>query len=305
MNTPHKILGALVLGTTLMGCGARRATPAPQSQTQINNVLLESYRLIDHQRYDEAVQILESQISESPQSLDLHMAAASAYASKAGVKPVEFLRVAMTAASFIVKGKAKAEQTVAANIGTADVKTADVKEDKSENGQKLLQAAASFSKGSALAMEIFEELPVVSRDGEVLLREAIKQIGSLETQLRISDIRYRIVLRAIYLKSHLLHFNDKALPASQEVPYCLDEVVTLKKEIITVGKNLSLLFADLAASSHPDQVSQWKSASEDTAKVADLTAEVTADLAGLALILETFKDFAPFAKLQSKIGICQ
>lgn len=187
-----------------------------------NDEILKAYRLIDDQRTDEAIELLESSLRKNPNQYDQKVVLASAYAHKAGIK---------------VQKLVKAVQ-LSKNLKDLKKKLPD---------QSSRSLAALFMRLSK-ALSTFNAIPSVSVEQSEYLRHAIEILKSLEDQIRPHDAVYRAVLNIVLFK-HIFEQNlfgkgdDDDLASNARCRVDLDLVQSTVK---VLGQIMIEVFVDTA-----------------------------------------------------------
>jgi hypothetical protein len=231
----------LALFSLLTGCDNK------EKKHNRNDVLLESYRLIDEDREDEAIGLLDSRIEEfsddSPENLELKnlkVTLASAYAKKAGISIREI------GASF---SKIK-------NI--ADLKTENFQTSNATNGvDKNLSQFSNIILDTFKFVNTFSALPKVSQEKMPYLTHAVKILNSTNG-LDYTDRIYSALLKIILVKSMFespeLH---SILPyATKENETCVVKTFEFSEYLLRTSRILLSAVKDLEQS-YPDKKGQF------------------------------------------------
>jgi hypothetical protein len=337
MKRLYFTLTLAVVSLITFGCQplAGRASSGPMDR---QGAVLESYRLIDLGRQDEAVAMLESRLNENPNDLELRMAAASAFASKAGVKAADFVPVIVKAVDFSKSHRLRKESLAAAAAAsaaaaviaaTAGDQNPQASQSKSNNESKTAAAKAAFdsvvyyTQMMKLMAEVFKGLPSVSRENEGLMLEALRHTTAIEPQLRLADYRYRVVLRVILLKTYLLTFGHdlekivevetestteakaESKPVSTQLtPTCTAAIAAAKRDIVATSQQLNLLLLDISASTKED-AETLKNAAQESAKITAVITSLGEDVETLAFLLELVDVYPFVAALRDNLSICR
>lgn len=157
-----------------------------------DNPTLTAYRLIDDQRTDEAIELLETELAKNPDHVEYKVILASAYAHKSGIKVQKLVPIITQADKLEKLGR----------------KIDDQKKRNDLNGkvQDAAYKASSLLSKFAIILETYDSVPTVSEEQAVYLRYAIYLLNDIGDKISPEDVIYRIVLETILLK-HMLNEN--------------------------------------------------------------------------------------------------
>lgn len=250
------LIPALVVFTLIFcGCG--------KQQNHNEDTVLKAYRLIDEQRTDEAIELLEGELNKTPNNNEYKSVLASAYAHKAGIK-IQKLVPVISQADRLKKLKEKYEGI-------------DKKSSFSNQLNKLaLNASSLFIKLSSM-MEAYASVPVLSVDQATYLRHAIYILNSIGKSATQEDVLYRAILEVVLFK-HILSENligEFMEPATKDELKCRIDLGNLNDTLINLGKLLIDIYNDLGFA-NPKQAGDMKKLSLETSEaISDLTMTTT------------------------------
>lgn len=171
-----------LMAAALLGCGTK-------NDTQQSEPVLKAYRLIDEQRTDEAIELLESSLVQEPANSEYKVVLASAYAHKAGIKIQKLVPV------IIQSDKLKRMNVQIPEIGHNQQPNKAVNAG-ALNIALLLNRFAGF-------FETYASVPIVTPDQATYLTHAIYLLNDVGAQIKQEDVLYRAVLEVVLFK-HIL-----------------------------------------------------------------------------------------------------
>lgn len=241
--------------------------------------LLRSYRLIDENRTDDAINYLTSQIDErdavapsgqddSPDTTRLRVALASAYGKKAGVD---------------VHAMAKAFQAGKSIASVKAVKFDKIDEAKASNQDHQLEALAVWIVESLKGVEVVEVIPKIEADKIMYLQQAIRILNSTP-KLLPGDLVYSALLKVIYVRAEFEVSELKTvLPTvHQENGQCIAKVSDFRDYLVRASKLLLSAYDDLG-NAMPTKKAQFQ---KDSQVIVDLTTSI-ASVTAATDILDT------------------
>lgn len=238
-----KISLALIL---LQGCGRSH-------ETQKQDVVLESYRLIDSQRTDEAIELLEDALKNDPENYDYQATLASAYAHKSGIK----IQRLIPAVNQISKTKLDSDLINQIESNSPLISKID---------KNILVFIGSISKISRY-LQIFDSLPTIEKNQKIYLEQAIGKLNDLGGRIKPEDAIYRAALEIILFK-HI--FNEELLGqplavSEKETDTCHVDLLKLNSTVSSLGKLLIDIFGDIGFA-NPNQAESMKKLAEQTSQ---------------------------------------
>lgn len=222
-----------------------------QKKQQSDNVLLESYRLIDEQRDDEAIELLQNALQKDPNNREYRMTLASAYAHYAGIK---IQKLAPLVASFDSLSKAFNNSKEISKISQVDVTL--------ESWVTLLQQFSGI-------FSAYSSIPELAPDKVIYVEQAIKEINLLG-KLSQNEAIYRGILRIILIKNKI---NTKLLGqfTNENPDQCKVDIDSMNQNILGIGRDVIAAMEDIQTA-NPDkagEITQWKKKTADM--VSDLS----------------------------------
>jgi hypothetical protein len=235
---------------SLVACG-------PKSKPQETDKILTAYRLIDEQRADEAIALMENALIEEPNQDQYKEVLASAYAHKAGIK-IQTLAPAITQGQKIKSIKMAPQES-------------------SGNSNQTVQNMASMFAGFSSFFEVYAAIPLVDADHVAYLEQSIAVLNSL-TKTKQENALYRAVLEIVLLKHYLADgvvgevptASSSDLTAKDQKVTCQIDFEETKSNLAKLGKLFIDICGDLSLS-NPNNGAQLKKNSEQaTAFVSSL-----------------------------------
>lgn len=250
----------------LPGCGQKK-----NSETAEQDVILKSYRLIDADRTDEAIELLERSLSEKPDHVPYRVVLASAFAHKGGFKIQKFVNLINKRNEF------KRLKEV-------------FKKQKSDPGasQSTALSIANILNGSALLFEVYANIPTLDETQAVYIRHSISILKDIGPTIAPGDALYKAVLEIVLFK-HI--FADQlvaefAAPADRNEDSCRLDLARISDASLNLGKLLVDILDDLSIAK-PNSVDSYK----------DLSAEVASSVSDVALALSAVTALEASAQL--------
>ncbi len=262
----------------LCGCGKTK-------QTHSESAVLKAYRLIDEQRTDEAIELLEHEVKREPNNREYKVVLASAYAHKAGIK-IQKLVPVFSRSHHLQK-----------------LNSASTAKEKMSWGEKLNKKALNISAlfiRLATVLASYSSIPIIDSEGELYIRHAIELLNSLDKKITQEAALYRAILEVILLKHFLTEnfIGEFAEPNIKNEESCRIDLGNLNDSLIVLGKLLIDIYDDLGYA-NPKQASKMAQQSEETANViSDLTFATTS----IAVFDETSTLFLKQAAIESGFG---
>lgn len=238
------------------------ATSACQKKRRAeDSALVTAYKLIDAQRTDEAIQLLEAEtVRMRPGDRDYgrnRVALASAYAHKAGIKVQRFSKLLQ-----VGKIKLKLKQKIS---------------DKARNGSEavdnFLVSLSGMLKALAGISTVYSSIPTLNADEERYLVYAVRILDGIDANdLRQGDYVYRAVLRAIYLKHYIsTRLFEETTGDLVSVRTCRVDFNRFSTAVLAVSRVGIAIFDDLSFA-QPKKAKEFQRSRQQLANVAsDLT----------------------------------
>lgn len=297
-NSLDTIIFTLII-SLFTGCGS-------DNDKHQNNTIITSYRLIDEQRTDEAIELLESELVKAPDNYELTTVLASAYAHKSGVK----IQNLISAINQTDKLKNKSyENKPSGKSAKVEIKNTFEKEnsqnqetnqeqEKNQRKPEDKMNAAALNIASLLThfthfFETYASIPVIDSASAVYLTHAISLLEGVKKEIKAEDALYKAVLEVVLFKYRLTDrlIDDTAEVEQIEAKTCQINLDTVHDTILELGNLLINIYQDLALA-NPKQASDLKKLSDQTqnfvTNVSTTTANIVAlDDASSALIEKT------------------
>lgn len=233
------------------GCG-------PRGHAQKNDTVLNAYRLIDDQRTDEAIAVLETALVNDRNNYEFKVVLASAYAHKAGI------RIQKLVPAVVQINK----------VNKLDRSPQDRKKLSVENAMAL-DIALLLNRFSAV-FEAYASIPSVAEDQIIYLRHAIDLLNGTGAQIKPEDVVYRVALEIVLFKSALT--QAVVGPSAEQTNgqgVCLVNLTPLNASIVRLGKLLIDIYNDIGFI-NPRQAVGMKGQAEEVANaVSNMTIATT------------------------------
>lgn len=248
--------------------------------------VLRAYQLIDEQRTDEAIELLETELNKNPNSNEYKSVLASAYAHKAGIK-IQKLVPVINQADCLNKLKEKSSEV-------------DKKESFSNRLNKMAIDASSLFVKLSNVMEAYASVPVLTADQATYLRHAIYLLTSIGKGLTQDDVLYRAVLEIILFKYILSEnligeFTESVVVDEAK---CRIDIGNLNETLINLGKLLIDIYNDLGFVD-PKRADDMRKLSEETS---DTVSNLTIATTTIAVLDEASTMFLKQAIIQQGFG---
>jgi hypothetical protein len=261
------------------GCGHK-------NETQQENNILKAYRLIDEQRTDEAIELLENSLAEDPQNTDYKSVLASAYAHKAGIK-IQKLVPAINQAEKLKKIDDKSASTAEPHSAIEKV-NADA-----------LNIAALLGKFAGF-FEVYASIPLVSKEQGPYLSHAIYLLNDIGNTIKPEDVLYRAVLEIVLLK-HILAENlvgEFVASPTKDKQTCLIDIGSVNDTVVTIGKLMIDIYNDIGFA-NPQQAEAMKKLANETS---DSVSNITIATTTVTVLDEAATIFLKQAAIQNGFG---
>jgi hypothetical protein len=252
-----KLITAVIVFALSVSCNKRE-------QSREESSLVAAYKMIDAQRTDEAIQLLEAELATldpaSPYYSKVKVALGSAYAHKAGIKVQKFSKLL--------------------KVGKIDTKFKDArktdtkkKPTRAESADLYLKSVARMITGISNVAGAYTAIPNIKPEDEKYLIYSLKILDSVKIeQLTQGDALYRAVIRIIYLKHYMSSrvFED-ATAVDIDSKTCEVNFDKISNTLHKLAGTGILIFDDLAHSA-PKKAKKYKESRDDLLQAAsDLT----------------------------------
>jgi hypothetical protein len=269
----------LLLGGVILGCQTK-------NQDRKDDVALRAYRLIDDQRTDEAIELLETELREDSSNKDLKVTLASAYAHKGGIKIQKLASVVGN-----VDTLNKSKRTF---IDIGKQKT------MSEQTNATVMNASTMLLNLAQVFDAYAAIPVINRDQASYVRHAIMLLNEIKnSDLKPEDVLYRLVLEVVMLKHFIAEnlLGDFAPPKNKKNECKLD-LEKVNQNFVALGKLLLDIYNDIGFV-RPKSATEMKKLSNDTS---DAISNATIFFTSAAVLDDAAKTFLNESVVQSGFG---
>lgn len=235
-------LGILLSSIVLLGCGQK-------SKHQADPVV-ESYRLIDDDRADEAIASLENLLTQE-QDIEklktIKLALASAYAHKAGVRVQNLVKMLKQVGPLEKLEKSRKEQNLQS-------------EPENMNELQLLdyrisKFALSLRSASAV-VDFYNSIPILeSKEHISYLKNAISILEDI-ADIKPEDALYRGILRIIIFKQQIAEMTVPTTQDFEPDQECTPDLIGLSSKVDKIGKTAMDVLTDVSIAS-PKQVATY------------------------------------------------
>ncbi len=252
-----KYILSIVFIISCFGCNGKK-------QERRDDTVLNAYRLIDEDRNDEAIELLESALAGDPSNYQYTTVLASAYAHKAGVRIQNLVPVIQKSSEL----KKLTEDKLKTGLGeTVSAKM----------NEGVLAIASTLIRFSSI-LETYASVPNISKTQSTYLIHSIYLLNSLGTKIQAEDIIYRVVLEVILFKYLLAEgfVGEFVEPKVKEEGSCRIDLGNVNDAIIRTGKLLVDIINDLGFA-NPKQAEEMKRLANETSDtISSLTIATTA-----------------------------
>lgn len=235
-------------GIFILGCGNKEDHGS-------QDPVIKAYQLIDEHRTDEAITLLENELSDNPDNYQYKVVLASAYAQKAGIKIQKLIPLVKQFDGF---KKANAAST-----------SKNKKKSYSEQVNESVINTSIMLNTFANTLATYAAIPLLTAEQAVYLRYTIYLLNSVDNKdLNPEDVTYRAILEVILLKHNISEklVGEFMEPAVKDEVHCRIDIGTLNDSIIEAGKLLIDIYNDIGFS-NPKQAKKMQQLSQDTSEV--------------------------------------
>lgn len=267
-----------------VACIVINACAKNDTQNKKEDVVLKSYRLIDEQRTDEAIELLESELASDPDNYEYKITLASAYAHKGGMKVQKF-----------VPAVSKADKMKDLKLSLEDV------DDKASVSNQVNTTAINVARlltQFAQFFEVYAVIPVINSDQATYIKHAIYLLNETDDRLKPEDALYRAILGIIMFKHILAEglIGEFVKPEGSET--CRFDLGNVNDTFVELGKTLIGVLNDIGYA-NDDQAKDLKTTSDE---VADTVSNLTLATTSLMVIDEASSMFLQQAVIQHGFG---
>ncbi|MEQ1879199.1 MAG: hypothetical protein ABL958_21350 [Bdellovibrionia bacterium] len=221
-----------------MACGTR---PNPSSDE--NEDIARAYKLIDRDRPQEAIDLLEPRLKTNPKRLVLKTALASAYASRAGIRVPRYAPLVIELMKTGLQPDPETESLVVTRLRGLNIGSL-----REEQAKRALSDVFAFAD----LIRRFDRLPDIEDEREPDLaraRELLEDVPEGDRGVRL----YRAVLGAIDVRYSLKRRLVPAHFTAKRGSSCEVELKPLLKDISAVAERVAQVGRDLEAAM-PEQL---------------------------------------------------
>jgi hypothetical protein len=279
MSSPIRRLLFFVSLAAVLSSGCAR-----DNKKKEDDVILSAYRLIDADRDDEAIVLLEGKLDKG-ENAQYQAVLASAYAHKAGIKVQKLIPAVKLAGKIPDVVKPKAEKKKTKEGAETDL--------LAEQGSSILMMSSVF-------LEVFKAIPSVTADGSVYLKHAIYLLDGLGNRQHKRDAVYRAVLNIVLLKRTITEEFVAKIASGKKSGNCSVDVSHLNATLASVGSILVDIFTDVAYVDGKQKKAMLAAIDQTTAAVTSLSqasSDVSSTNSAYALLLKKSTIDAGFGKL--------
>ncbi len=279
---------AILAPATLLLLGACGSKKAEKSETPV----LKAYRLIDEQRTDEAIELMEKSLSQDPGNYEYKVVLSSAYAHKGGIK-IQKLLPSLLLAEKLTKLNARE-----ARLRDQLKKTPD-RTRTGETNRAAIQVAFLLAKYSSY-FDLYASIPTITPTQSTYVQQAIRLLNSLPSTIQPHDALYRAILEVVLFK-HILAENlvgEFSPPTTKDEASCRLNLSLVNDTVIKLGKLLIDIYNDVGIS-NPKQAENMKQLSEETA---DVVSSLSISISTLSFMDDVAQDFLKQSTIQGGFG---
>jgi hypothetical protein len=241
------LLAALVAAAG--ACARKEAKPQEDK-------LVTAYKLIDAQRDDEAILLLENEIAktqvDSPYRRKLTVVLASAYAHKAGFRVQNFVKVMQVSK----------DNKIDFEAARTAFKSVDKAKQKTEAFDLFLGAIGVFFRNINAVTAVYAAIPTIKPEHEQYLKFALDLLDSLgDKNISQGDAMYRAVVRVIYIKNYLAVHAGEVSDSDIAVDNCQIDMAKITDKLTTLKTLGVATYTDLSLA-NPSKAKGYRSSSE-------------------------------------------
>ena len=281
----HALLTFLLIASVsvLVSCGAKKELNRDQE------IIVQAYRLIDADRTDEAMQLMEEAVRKEPDNYEFRSVLASAYAHKGNFRVQRFISIINKSRAFsdVTKKLKQAMAENERNKSTNQINTFVL------NVAHLMTLNANF-------FQMYIEIPLLSPKDIVYIKQAIYTLDEFEDKIKPEDALFRAILRILLFK-HVLSENllgEFTPPAKKSVDTCKLDFVRVNDHVIELSKTLIATLRDLSIS-HPKKELKY---AELSGEIAEIASSVSLAITGISVLDEVSEMFLKDLALQHQLG---
>lgn len=288
INPTRFFIIMLVAMGIISGCKKKSEGPS-------QGIVLKAYRLIDENRDDEAIDLLESELKRDPKNSEIKFILASAYAHKAGFKIQKLVPTINQTYNLKklsrkkIKEKPIKKDTLtnnkmepSASLGSRNttndksITTADKNNTSTTNSELPAQEykVESVSSHSAFllnrlsaTLDLYSSIPSVTNEKTVYLKQALYTINSIGEAVTQEQALYRAILNGILLKTLVESSLKTELISTTPVDelHCKIDFKKFNEALITTGNLVASIYKDFSLA-NPNQSEKLLKMREEVAK---------------------------------------
>lgn len=266
----------LIIATvSSLSCGKK-------SSAYSDGVVVLSYRLIDSNRTDEAIELLEQNLALQPANIEYRIILASAYAHKGGFRIQRFVPVLSQRQNF------------------SQIRNS-FRRNNSDSGESesMANSIANILMGASGLFRIYSVIPVIEPDRIFYIRHAIEILKAVP-HIESEHALYKAILEVLLFK-HL--FSEKLAaeftqPANRTESSCRIDLMVVNDVTLEMGRLLIEIFSDLSISKPSSQESFQELSNDVAAAVSDISLAT----AGISAIDEVSQLFLKQLAIQNGLG---
>ncbi len=262
-----------------MGCLSGCSKGRPKK----TDVVSRAYQMIDAQKPEQAIALLERSLEEDPENRSYKVVLASAYAHKAGFKVQKLVPILKKAQDF------QKLQGSTAPVGSGPEKIKAL----------ALDASSLVNKAGGLS-EVFAAIPAVEGPQVADLSHAISLLGELGPEIEPAQAIYKVILEIILFKHYLVANLLGGSPAqtNKELESCRIDAEQFIETFQILSQLLLEIYGDLTIA-HPSQAATMERLSNET-RTSVATALKTAD--GISSLDKNSLMFLKFTIIKAGFG---
>lgn len=217
----------------LCSCGAQPKDQSINVKTASSEeIVLQAYKLIDLDRTQEAVHLLEESIKSKSQDYELRTTLASAYAHMAGIN--------------IQRLYPMINKVMVASKRSEIIKTPPKILYKEFPLESNLIALAKLTNSVSFLSAVFVAMPQIHVSKRTLLYEALDHFAAVEKSLKRGDLIYRTALRLLIIRGELSDGVKESLEINAQNK-CELKIEKFKSSIVSAQKLAAKSMLDMAA----------------------------------------------------------
>lgn len=279
-QTLQFILVGVVIAA-LCGCTYNKSN---ENETPV----LKAYRLIDQQRSDEAIEIMERALEAEPDNYEYKVTLASAYSHKAGLKIQKLVPV-------ILKAQ-ESEQ----NRTQLEKKLSISTNAQNDQAQKYVINLVTLLMQFSGYIETYRAIPEIDADKVIYLKYAVQLLYETGNQIKKSDALLRSIMNVVLFK-HIVAKNfmyGSEIRPEGSYEECNLDFKKINEKLEEPAKILIDVFSDVGLV-YPDQAVKMN---ENSMKVTDSVGELLTGAVKVAEMDQASKIFLARTSSQYSLG---